>query len=193
MKMNMKKFWLILLMSFTVVTHQNCGDSDGTDTGDPGLRLELEAYSEQTALINYLIPKAYADVSRVAMCVHQIRFFADNNSSTPGENAVIDIDYIEWNSSGTDLGKIDVQPGDYRRIDIMVRNDCDNGASITIQNDNGEFSGTQPMILRFIGETTVGNSGGTLSLSVESFIDFFDTVTSDNDLSAGVRSVSGTF
>lgn len=183
--------WLPFLLVLSLPLYQNCKSQDGTDTGEPGLTLQLSSYEQSTALFNYFVPKAFAEVSGVAMCIHQVRFKKDNSSNSPGENINIELGRVDWNPAGTTLTSLDVSPGDYRRLDIMLRDDCQESFSLVIQNTNGEFVVENPIILRFENEFTVDGLPGELVLDVSPFIDFFDGVSSSAELETGVSNISG--
>lgn len=185
-----------LLMAF-----QNCSrqgtetgnpSSHGTETGNPSVQIEFSGYN-QTALIDYLIPKAHAAVSDVRLCVHQLRFFADRSNPGPGVEMNRTPQIIELLPSGTVVGNAEIPPGVYRRIDVMLKNNCSEGGSIQIQNDAGAFSSKNPQILRFTGEFQVPKVGGRIVLEAQAFINFLDSVTSDAGLADGLDDVEGDF
>ena len=190
MKMNRKIFFIpfLALMLLGPVACEN----DGTETGDPGFTLQFSSFeSSQASWQQIFLPRAFAEVSQVKMCIHQIRFKADSSAEDAGENANISIGYVELNSQGTDLGEISVAAGAYRRVDVMVKDDCGEGFSLSISNDNGTYQLQQPKILRFEGAAFVVQGTEGVILQIPNFVDFFDSVSSDSDLESGVESIQG--
>lgn len=198
MKSTIKTLTALLILMFTIVSFQNCEQPNkgttlrGTETGDPSFNLRLSAFDQQ-ALIDYLIPKAHANVTGVALCIHQIRFKANNDANDPGVNANIEVGYIELNPSGTDLGAIDVEPGMYTRIDIMVKDQCSENMSLAIQNDSGTYTSTQPQILRFTGDITIDSETRSLTLNIVPFVNFFNGVMSNGELDSGTQAIEGDY
>ena len=91
---------------------------------------------------------------------------------------------------GADIGVAD---GTYRRVDIMVKDDCQTGDSLAIENDNGVFTTSNPKILRFNGEIVIDSETESMELNIVPFIQFFDSVNSNGQLQGGVQQVNGTF
>ena len=185
--------FLYILLAVNFLFISGC-ENNGTETGDPGFTTRFSSFSDsQATWVDFILPKAFAAVTTVQMCIHQIRFKADNSSDDPGENANISVGFIELNSSGTDLGDLSVAPGSYRRVDIMLKDECGEGFGLSVTNDSGSYQLESPKILRFEGDFEVTLGGDDLVLNIPNFINFFDSVTSDADLEGGVESVIGTF
>lgn len=193
--MNLKFTKKILLKSllFVGLLGQACGPSKGTETGDPGVEIYLSSYSQSgsSALLDFFLPKAFAAVSSVSMCFHQIRFKKDQSSSDPGQNVNIAADFSQWSPEGTSLGVFSVPPGAYQRVDLFLKDECDEESSLMINNDSGTFVTTSPITIRFRGSFTISEDSQSLGLVVGPLVDFFDGVTSNNQLKPGVESIEG--
>jgi hypothetical protein len=152
---------LPLMLAGLALTFATLGCSNkGTDTGNPSMQMLFSAYQA-------------ASVSQVTLCVHQIRFKSDNSSGETGENTNISAGLVTVLPNGTVIGDISVKVGTYRRIDVMVKDQCGTGNSIMIQNGNGTFSSSQPLTLRFIGELQVDVFSSALTLGITPFIGFW--------------------
>ncbi len=187
---------LALMIAFQNCARQGTETSDpsaGTETGDPSLRIEFSAYNQTSLLEKLILPRAYAAVAGAQMCVHQIRMFKKQPSPGAGV-VVVDVNgLITLSPSGTLIGEFEIESAVYQRVDIMVKDECGVGLSIQVQNDSGTFTGTLPKILRFNGEFEVKNENERLVLDIVPFINFFDTVTSDAELGAGVENIESQF
>lgn len=186
-----RRYFFILIAGLGLVFFQNCGPNDGTDTGDPSVQLELSSYSTQASWVDAFIPKAFANVNSVSMCIYQIRFKPTSSTGNQGLNIIFDVNDVQWSPSGTSLGTIQIPEGEYDRVDIMVKDDCGENLSILIQNDNGQFSNDSPLTLRFRGLIEVNSSTDVITLGVAPFILFFDSIDSNADLNAGVQNIDG--
>ena len=192
--MNVVNRFLLYFLLVTASLFMCSCENDGTETVDPGFTISFSGFSDSQAMWkDLLLPRAFAAVTSVKMCIHQIRFKADNSADQPGENANIEVGFVELESEGTDLGNLSVAPGSYRRIDIMVKDDCGESFGLSVVNDGGTYELQSPKILRFEGDFEVESGSGDLVLNIPNFINFFDGVRSDSDLADGVESISGTF
>jgi hypothetical protein len=171
--MNKRMFILILLGLV------GCSSNQGTETGNPSMQIQFSSYAQQS-------------VSRVELCIHQIRFKAENSSSEAGENVNVAAGLVVFSPAGTSIAPVtSIKFGTYRRVDVLVKNECGTGNSIVIQNGNGTFSSNNPLTLRFIGELQISMLSRAVLLGVEPFVGFFDTVTSDAQLENGVETIDG--
>ncbi|MEQ1878562.1 MAG: hypothetical protein ABL958_18110 [Bdellovibrionia bacterium] len=170
-----------LLGVFTaILVLAGCQPPKGTETGNPSMRVQFSAFAQST--------------QSVSLCIHQIRFKSVNSEGETGENANVAVGVVTMSPSGTTVADTEsVRPGTYRRVDIMVKDSCGNGKSISVTNGSGTFSSNKPLILRFIGEFEFSILAQTLDLEVGPFTAFFDTVTSDAQLENGVETVEGQF
>lgn len=177
----------IVASSFLISACEN----KGTETGDPPFTLSLSSYGDDANAFHWFFPKAYAMEGEIALCVHQIRFKKDNSSEEPGENININIkEMIVTSSEGTDISTLNLSPGTYRRVDLMVKNNCGTGNSIEISNTNGDFSLSSQKILRFNGTFEVTEDLEKLVLPFRDFVDFFENVSSDNELDNDIETIT---
>ena len=105
---------LLLAVMLILVACEDVTDGPmtrGTETGDPTFSVSLSSF-DQTAMMDYFIPKAYAAVTGVEMCIFEIRFYADQNSVDPGVNSSFELGLVTLDPNGTSLGDIGVA---YRR------------------------------------------------------------------------------
>ncbi len=193
MKLRFGKTKMLSALVSLMLLGQSCGPSKGTETGDPGVEIYLSSYSESqgSTMLDLFVPKALATVSNVSMCFHQIRFKKDPSSSDPGENVNLSAGFSQWSPAGTSLGIFDIPPGDYQRVDLFLKDECGEDLSLSIVNDNGTFTASSPITLRFRGSFTISADSASLGLVVSPMVGFFNGVTSNDQLKPGIENIEG--
>jgi hypothetical protein len=190
----MKKYFLLLLISFFVVS---CG---GSTTGNP-ISVSLRMVDQQPfawwrpvrSLI--LIPEAHAAASSVYFCFKRLRFKA--NSSGGGEDIDLEIGRVAIDANGTDLTSIRVPAGTYERIEFDLEEECDGTSgrpSVEFVNTNAPFnhSTTDRMTIKFDGSVTI-SADTTLELNIDLFYDEMDSFSSSDDIKTLFEALSGDF
>ena len=181
---------------FLFLTIGGCGP--GTTTGNPVTPVELRMEDKQPFAwikntLDALISPAHATVSSVKFCFKRLRMKPD--SITNGEDFELVLGQVDINPSGTTLLTVSVPPGTYQEIEFDLTKDCDGTLgkkSVSMTNNNGNFSTIEDMTIRFGGTYTV-SSAGTLTLNIDPLFDALELVTTDIQIKNSLESANGDF
>ena len=178
----MNKSLIVLVLGLLIVLFQNCGAPQGTETGNPSVKLDFSSY---TLAANQTL--------RADLCVFQVRLKKVGSAENEGNLVSFPKGHVRLDPQGTDLGRLALPSGTYERIDMLLKSDCSTTSSIEIENNQGLFRSSQPLTLRFLGTIEIPSQGGTLTLQIQPFIQHLQSVTSDLELRSGLETVTGTY
>ncbi len=183
--------WILLLSLLF-----GCGG--GTTTGNPyRVTINFKAYNSVTSWSPWdlFIDKANAGINNLTFCFKRVRFKlvdgATVNPDSSEDNIDFDIGEITILSGGTTLGDINVPEGTYKRVEFDLEKDCSSNKSVTLSNDNGNFSTDNRVTIKFSG-TLVINETTTINLDIQPIINAMDSFNGSSDLDDVLEDINGT-
>lgn len=188
MKLNLLLIFLILF-SFS-----GCGPG-GTGTGNPVTvrMIDNQPFAWLKKSFDTVLPSANAAVGNVKFCFKRLRFKPD--SSTNGSNFDLAIGEVDIDPNGTNLLTLKVPSGTYQRIEFDLENECDGitgKPSVSFINNNGSFSTTDRMTIKFEGIFVVDGTE-TLDLNIDALLDNLELVNNNNQIKINLESATGDF
>lgn len=179
-----------------LVLSLGCGESN-SDNENAVVTLQVGSYSSaQFKWFDLLVPRAHAAVSSLNVCFKRLRFKpVDENSddldpTDDEDNIDFDLGQMDLSSAGTTLTSVVIPEGVYRRIEIDLENHCAGGNSIELTNDQGTFSSTERITIKFSGTFTASDTV-VLQLGVQDLIDALNAYNGSGSLRDVAQGVSG--
>ncbi len=212
----LKKLSLVAMVAGTAVFAAGCGSStsvrfDGYEVASlqpSGGGMMLAAKKAEPAkapalpavltkalagLYECLVPEARAAVSSAKFCFKEIRVKReDGNNSDGDKNQSIDVGLVTMDESGTDLTEIELESGAYKLIEFDLKDECDTGYSVSVDNDNGTITTDAHLQIRFSGTYDPDEDGDVVTLKIQDVMDTLDTVAAEADID-DIEDVDGTF
>ncbi len=93
---------------------------------------------------------------------------------------------LDVQAGETLFGSVKVPEGRYRRLEIDLAPGCSRGASIVINNLNGEFSTNETMRVRFSGDFTIA-SDGELHLDFEPLVRVLTSINQNTSIKSEIE------
>ncbi|MEZ4873402.1 MAG: hypothetical protein R2827_14425 [Bdellovibrionales bacterium] len=172
-------------------------DEANTDGGQVAIALEYGSFTTaQFKLWDLLIPQAQASVSDLRMCFKRLRFkkAGEEDAADPSldnDNVDFNLGEVSVTSAGTSLGTVVIPEGEYVRLEFDLESDCAGGYSLLVSNDNGTYSTTDRITIKFEGSFTA-NSDGTLTLAVQDILNGLNAYAGVGGLKDAAEAISGT-
>ena len=202
----MKKIILSTLCSALILVipfmQGGCG---GTSTGNPVISIQTKSYTafNTAPFLNFFIPSAYAAFSGGKICIRRLRFKADSGSAATGGDIEFQPGEINLSASGgTDLGKVTISPGTYKRVEFDLTTDgagCTSGHSVTFSNSSGVYYSTDGMTIKFDGVFTAKSGSQVLALGFQGIVNALNSLTGMSGYNPSIKnslestSVTGDF
>ena len=174
----------LLSIIFSLFLALGCS-RNSTETGNPGVTINLSSYSENSINTNQNEARA---VTQVTFCFKRLRFkLADDADSSNSDNIDLDIGQVNLDPNGGELTTVNVPAGIYDRIEFDLENDCNeqNEPSVIVDNDNDggtPFQTDDRISIRFEGNLIVTSLDTEVNLRIGNIIDALDTITNANDI-----------
>lgn len=146
-------------------------------------------------LWDLILPQANASVSELSMCFKRLRFkkAEEEDSLDPtldDDNIDFNLGQVSVSSAGTYLGDIVLPAGEYTRLEFDLESDCAGGYSLMVTNNNGTFSTTDRITIKFEGLFTA-DSDGTLTLAVQDILNALNSFNGSERLKDAAEAISG--
>ena len=170
-------FLIIGMMSFySCEQKKESNISSGGGAAKHQVNLSMGSYvTAQFSPLSIFVPNAYAVVSDLKFCFKRLRFkrdLPDGQPDTSNDNVDLELGEKVISSSGTLLGSVSVPADTYKRIEFDLEPGCDGVAtnSVSLVNDNGGFSSTSTITIKFEG-TFIVDGEENLELGVQNILD----------------------
>lgn len=182
----------ILLLNLMLLILTSCGG--GSTTGNPVTTVRMED-KQAFAIWNklHIIPEAKAATSNIKFCFKRLRFKPD--STTTGSQIDLVLGQVDIDPNGVNIVNVQIPAGTYRRIEFDLEGECDGTTdkpSVIFSNDNGTFSTTENMTIKFDGSYTI-SSTGTVTLDIDAINDAMDLINSNNQIKSSLENAIGNF
>jgi len=173
------------LLSFLLIylILNSCGSSGGTEPSAIAT-VKLSQYNN-------------TDITNLEICPHRIRFKTSEDDADNDEDntdlASLSIGAITLTSAGKVIADVSVKEATYSSVEIDLNTSCTSGKSLIFTNDNGTYSSTEKITLRYTGELKI-NGSFTLSLDPQKQIDILSGWSDGSeilDIDSVLRAVEG--
>lgn len=149
------------------------------------------------AIVPILVPDASAAISQVKMCFKRLRFKQEGQSTSSDptqdqDNVDLTLGLVTLSTTGTDLKSVEVPSAIYTRVEFDLEDGCGVGYSLYVDN-SGIYQTTDRITVKFSGTFDSKQSGGVLSMSIQSIISSLSSVTNGNQLKNLAENASGSF
>ena len=181
------KIMLKLIFTGLLLFVCGCSQSGGTSTGNPLINIRVSSYSALSVMT----------VNQVVFCFKRLRFkqpgeSTDSDSSIDSDNIDFFIGEKTLNTSGDNLGAVNVPPGQYERIEFDLEDDCTSGKSVRVTNNAGTFSTSDRITIKFSGTINI-STDRDIDLNIQNLINALDTVTADNQIKTKLEAAGGSY
>lgn len=178
----MKKQLTTLILTLGLLSFYSCEQkkesdiSSGGSTTKHNVNLSMGSYTTASfSPLSLIIPTGYAVVSDLKFCFKRLRFkrdLPDGQVDTTEDNVDLELGEKIISNSGTLLGSVSVPADTYKRIEFDLEPGCDGVAtnSVSMVNDNGGFSSTSTITIKFDG-TFIVDGEETIELGIQNILD----------------------
>lgn len=175
------------LMAALLAGFNNCG-REGTTTGNPLVELRIAGYDPNLKVGKGLSAQS---VQALTMCFKRLRF--KQSAADGDDNIDLELGEVTLLPGGTSLTAVEIPAGTYTRIEFDLEDGCGTSRSLLVQNDNGTFSTTDGVEIRFDGTFTRGSGAQVLELNIQAISSALNTVTNDSQVRGQAESAGGDF
>ncbi|WP_412470614.1 hypothetical protein [Halobacteriovorax sp. RT-2-4] len=197
MKNTLKKALQFSSLTTLLLLNVSCvEESDLIAAQKARVNMQMGSYSvAQSTFLDMFFPKAYAAIGSLTLCFKRVRFkLDDTDAATLGEDNVdFNIGEISIDGGVVDLGTLELPIGKtYKRIEFDLESDCAGGKSIDLVNDNGSYSTTDRITIKFSG-TFTANDGAVMVLGPQNLASALNSYNGVSTLKDVAEGASGTF
>jgi hypothetical protein len=125
------------------------------------------------------------------LCFKRLRLEQDSSASE--DDTDLPLGWVELSPNGTDLGSFQPPAGTYSRIEFDLDDHCAIAKSVELTNDQGSFSTSDQITIRFEGNFVYSGAGSQLSFQIQQLISAFASVSANSEIRTKAEAVSGTF
>lgn len=189
------KFQMFIKWILIVLLLGGCG---GTTTGNPfRVTINFSSYNSITSWSPWdlFINKANAGINNLTFCFKRVRFKRVDVTTSDPSNSEDNVDFaigeITILSGGTSLGEINVPEGTYKRIEFDLEKDCSSNVSVSLNNDNGNYSTDSRVTIKFTGELVI-NEAKSINLNIQPIINAANSYNGTGKLKDVLEDATGT-
>lgn len=193
--MNKVSMKIALGLLFSIALIGCKANQSSTETAT--VSMQMGTYTTaQSFWLDLLLPKAHASVSDLKFCFKRLRFKTALEDTASPETSEDNIDFnlgeVTIDSQGTYLSDIVVPKGIYKRVEFDLESDCLSGNSVQLVNNNGGFSSSDRITIKYEGELVI-DGDGTLTLDTQPILDAMNNYNgSGSSIKDTLEAVTGT-
>jgi hypothetical protein len=173
---------LAAIGAFLAMNFNSCNSFRGTEGGNP--------MASHTAIAVKVGPNTGALVSELALCPRQVRF-VPLNADAPTETFALSNGDVSLAPTDVSIGVVTVANQTYKRVELIVSDQCESRKSVRVTNANGSYSTSEETTIRFDGTFAVAPSSMALSLLADNVISELAPVTSNAEVKASAEATAG--
>lgn len=197
MKNTLAKSLNVITISALLLLNVACKEESAPLTKNTArISLQMGSYSVASYnIFDLLFPQAHAAIGSLTLCFKRVRFKLADTDSVSGQDDNVDFNIGEISVDGgvVDLGSLELPKGKtYKRLEFDLESSCAGGKSIDLVNDNGSYSTTDRITIKFTG-TFTANDGSIMTLGPQNLATALNSFNGSGDLKTIAEGASGSF